>query len=76
MLEVTDAVIAVWGADRVGMHLAPRGDSHSMGDSNPQQTFGYIAEELGKRGLAFIATREHLGDDRLSLNSKKSLMAL
>ncbi len=28
MLEVTDAVISVWGGDRVGMHLAPRGDAH------------------------------------------------
>ena len=35
MLEVTDAVISVWGAGRVGMHLAPRGDAHDMGDSNP-----------------------------------------
>jgi 2,4-dienoyl-CoA reductase-like NADH-dependent reductase (Old Yellow Enzyme family) len=26
MLEVTDAVIEVWGANRVGMHLAPRRD--------------------------------------------------
>jgi 2,4-dienoyl-CoA reductase-like NADH-dependent reductase (Old Yellow Enzyme family) len=36
MLEVTDAVVSVWGANRVGMHLAPRGDSHGMGDSNPK----------------------------------------
>src|SRR5690606_27524161 len=35
MLEVTDACIAVWGADRVGVHLAPRGDAHDMHDSDP-----------------------------------------
>src|SRR5690606_31744690 len=29
MLEVTDAVIGVWGAGRVGMHLAPRADAHT-----------------------------------------------
>ena len=34
MLEVADAVIGIWGADRVGMHLAPRADSHGMGDSD------------------------------------------
>ena len=34
MLEVADACIDVWGADRVGMHLAPRMDSHDMGDSD------------------------------------------
>ncbi len=71
MLEVTDAVISVWGAGRVGMHLAPRGDAHSMGDSNPLATFGYVAEQLGKRGIAFIFTRESLGDNRLSLELKK-----
>ena len=34
MLEVTDAVVSVWGAGRVGVHLAPRGDAHDMGDSD------------------------------------------
>ena len=72
MLEVTDAVISVWGAGRVGMHLAPRGDAQSMGDSNPPATFGYIATELGKRKLAFICAREHLGPDRLGPQLKKA----
>ena len=65
MLEVADAVISVWGADRVGMHLAPRGDAHDMGDSNPPATFGYVARELGKRRIAFICARESLGENRL-----------
>jgi 2,4-dienoyl-CoA reductase-like NADH-dependent reductase (Old Yellow Enzyme family) len=71
MLEVVDACIAVWGANRVGMHLAPRGDSHTMGDSNAAATFGYVARELGKRKIAFIAAREALGDDRLGPLLKK-----
>ena len=58
MLEVADAVVSVWGADRVGMHLAPRCDSHDMGDSNPAATFGYVAKELGRRKLAFLCARE------------------
>ncbi len=65
MLEVTDAVISVWGASRVGMHLAPRGDSYDMGDSDPLATFGYVARELGRRGIAFIAAREHRGAGRI-----------
>lgn len=71
MLEVTDAAISVWGAGRVGVHLAPRGDAHSMGDSNPLQTFGYVAEQLGKRQIAFIFTRESLGENRISPELKK-----
>lgn len=58
MLEAADAAISVWGADRVGMHLAPRCDSHDMGDSNPAATFGYVARELGRRKIAFICARE------------------
>jgi 2,4-dienoyl-CoA reductase-like NADH-dependent reductase (Old Yellow Enzyme family) len=65
MLEVVDACIEVWGANRVGMHLAPRGDAHTMGDSDAAATFGYVARELGKRKIAFIAAREALGDNRL-----------
>ena len=72
MLEVTDACIAVWGASRVGMHLAPRGDAHDMGDSNPAETFGYVATELGKRGIAFICAREALGPNRLGPQLKNA----
>ena len=71
MLEVTDACVEVWGAGRVGMHLAPRRDSHDMGDSNPAATFGYVARELGKRNIAFICAREAVGEDSLGPLLKK-----
>ena len=71
MLEVTDAAISVWGAGRVGVHLAPRADSHDMGDSNRAETFGYVARELGKRGVAFICTREKAGEDSLGPQLKQ-----
>lgn len=72
MLEVTDAAISVWGANRVGMHLAPRGDAHGMGDSNPAATFGYVARELGKRRIAFICARESLGPNHLGPHLKQA----
>jgi 2,4-dienoyl-CoA reductase-like NADH-dependent reductase (Old Yellow Enzyme family) len=65
MLEVADAVVSVWGASRVGVHLAPRGDSHSMGDSDLSATFEYVARELGLRKLAFICSREYFGSDHI-----------
>ncbi|MAD73677.1 MAG: alkene reductase [Rheinheimera sp.] len=71
MLEVTDAVVSVWGAGRVGMHLAPRADAHSMGDSHRSDTFGYVAQQLGKRQLAFICSREAQGDDSLGPKLKQ-----
>ena len=72
MLEVTDAAISIWGPDRVAMHLAPRGDSHDMGDSNPAATFGYVARELGKRRIAFLCVRESVGPNRFGPALKKA----
>lgn len=71
LLEVTDACIGVWGKDRVAMHLAPRMDAHDMGDSNPVETFSYVATELGKRGIAFISTREYAAEDSLTPRLKE-----
>jgi len=72
MLEVTDAILSVWNRNRVGMHLAPRGDAHDMGDSNPAATFGYVARELGRRGIAFLCLRESFGASRLGPALKKA----
>lgn len=72
LLEVTDAAIEVWGAGRVGVHLAPRADAHDMGDSDRRATFTYVARELGKRGIAFICAREHEAEDSLSPSLKQA----
>jgi len=70
LLEATDAAISVFGPGRVGVHLAPRADSHSMGDSDLAATFGYVARELGQRGIAFLCAREYAGDDSLGVALK------
>lgn len=71
-LEVTKAVLTVWPKGRVGMHLAPRGDAHDMGDSDLRATFMYLAKELGKLEIAFLCAREHKGDDWISPDLKKA----
>jgi 2,4-dienoyl-CoA reductase-like NADH-dependent reductase (Old Yellow Enzyme family) len=72
MLEVVDVAISVWGSSRVGLHLAPRGDRQSMGDSDPAATFGYVAREVSKRGLAFICARESIAGQRFGPGLKKA----
>jgi 2,4-dienoyl-CoA reductase-like NADH-dependent reductase (Old Yellow Enzyme family) len=71
MLEAADAAISVFGPARVGMHLAPRGDTHGISDSNLAATFSYVAGELGRRKIAFIAAREHVGPDSLGPHLKQ-----
>jgi len=52
-LEVTEAVCAVWGADRVGIRFSPSGVFNDMSDSNPLETFGLVLQELNRFGLAY-----------------------
>ena len=65
MLEAVDAAISVFGPERVGLHIAPRGDAHDMGDSDLAATFGYVARAMRERGIAFLMAREHVAPDRL-----------
>ena len=65
-LAITDAAISVWGPDRVGMHLAPRGESHDSDADYRAQIFGYLARELGQRKIAFIFARESQADPRIA----------
>ena len=53
LLEVTGAVISIWGADRVGVRLSPGGVFNDMHDSNPQRTFSYVLGELSKLEIAY-----------------------
>ncbi|MCH6258994.1 alkene reductase [Puniceicoccaceae bacterium K14] len=66
LLEVVDAAISVWGPDRVGVHLSPRCDILGMGGDDRVETFRYVAEALGAKKIAFIMTRESIGEDSLS----------
>jgi N-ethylmaleimide reductase len=61
-LEVVDAVISVWGKERVGYRVSPNGTFNSMSDSNPEATFSYLARELSKRGIGYLHAVDPLAD--------------
>jgi N-ethylmaleimide reductase len=65
LLEVLDAVVSVWGANRVGVRLSPRTQFNSMSDSSPTALFAYIGEQLNKCGLAYL----HLIEPRIKGNA-------
>ena len=54
LFEVIEAVTAVWGSERVGVRLSPGGTFNDMGDSQPQQTFGYVVRRLAELNLAYL----------------------
>ncbi len=58
LTEVTEAIIGVWGADRVSVRLSPNGDSQGVDDSAPEFLFTSAAAALDKLGIAFLELRE------------------
>ncbi|MCA0023945.1 MULTISPECIES: alkene reductase [unclassified Mesorhizobium] len=55
LMEVVDAVVAEFGAGRVGVRLSPFGKYGSMpADPLVEETFLYIVEQLGRRGVAYV----------------------
>lgn len=54
LLEVSDAVIDVWGADRVGVRISPLNSYNDMKDSDPVALTTYVATQLSQRGVAFL----------------------
>jgi len=57
-LEVTDAVVSVWGPSRVGYKISPHFSSLGMSDSAPIETFSYLARELSSRGILYLHIAE------------------
>ena len=57
-LEVTEAVVAVWGPDGVGYKVSPNSTFNSMSDSDPGATYAYFADELSKLGLVYLHATE------------------
>ena len=54
LMEVTAAVVDVWGGDRVGVRLSPSGTFNSMYDSNRAAIFGYVVKQLNQFNLAYL----------------------
>ncbi|HEY3678481.1 MAG TPA: alkene reductase [Bradyrhizobium sp.] len=54
LLEVTRAVIEVWGADRVGVRLSPYGVANGSGDPDPMPLYTHAIKQLDRLGLAYL----------------------
>ncbi len=61
-LEVVDAIVGVWGPERVGYRVSPYFDYYSMSDAHPVETYTALAKELDKRKLAYLCVKEGPAD--------------
>ncbi len=58
LLEVVEAVISVWGGEKVGIKISPSNTFYGMQDSNSKETFSYVVEALNKYNLAYLHLME------------------
>jgi N-ethylmaleimide reductase len=54
LLEVTSAVITIWGVERVGVRLSPISPANDILDSDPVTLFTYVVEQLNQFGLLYL----------------------
>ncbi len=74
-LQLVDALVSVWGADRVGVRVSPSGKWGAISDSDPKATFGYYVEQLDKLGLAYLHVIEPRVMGTETLDEKQSPVA-
>jgi len=55
-LDVTEAIVAIWGGNRVGIRLSPVTPDvgNTPLDSNVMATYGHLIRELNRFGLAYL----------------------
>jgi N-ethylmaleimide reductase len=65
--ESVEALISVWGEERVGVRISPSGEWGDISDSNPEATFSHVAKVLSEYGIAYLHVIEPRikGDDTL-----------
>jgi N-ethylmaleimide reductase len=68
LLEVTQAVTGVWGADRVGVRLSPHGNCNDISDSDPAKLFPFVVNALNAIGPIYI----HVVEPRVSGDGAES----
>jgi N-ethylmaleimide reductase len=54
LLEITQAAIEVWGANRVGVRLSPYGVANGSGEADPMPLYSHVVQSLDTLGLAYL----------------------
>ncbi|PRD13369.1 alkene reductase [Pantoea coffeiphila] len=73
LLEVTEAVVGIWGADRTGVRLSPFGTYNDVGDSDPVELYRYVLPALGKLDIAYVSIIEARGGNGMEIGTPTSV---
>ena len=73
LIETADAVAKAIGGSRTGVRLSPLGIANDMHfDPEPESTYGYLAGELDRLGVAYLHLNQQ--DGRWIHNAQSSLL--
>ncbi len=53
-VEATEAVVGVWGGDRVGLRIGPVSTRNDIADSNPEPLFLHLVDRLNALKLGYL----------------------
>ncbi|MFM0632152.1 alkene reductase [Paraburkholderia xenovorans] len=73
LIEVAQALIEIWGADRVGVRLSPFGTYNDVGDSDPLGLYGYVLTRLNKLGVAYVSLIEARASAGMEIDTPKEI---
>jgi N-ethylmaleimide reductase len=54
LLDITQAAIGVWGANRIGVRLSPYGVANGSGEADPMPLYTHVVTALDSLGLAYL----------------------
>jgi N-ethylmaleimide reductase len=54
LMEITEAAVGIWGAERVGVRLSPYGVANGSGEVDPMPLYTYVLKALDSLGLAYL----------------------
>ena len=75
-LEVVDAIAEVFGPERTGIRMSPFIEIFGLSDDEPEEMAFYMADQLSKRGIAYLHINEPDwagGDIKLSDDFRRAL---
>lgn len=73
LLQVTEAVSEIWGADRVGVRLSPFGTYNDVGDSDPIALYSHLFPCLDKLNIAYVSLIEARGGGGMQIGAPNSV---
>lgn len=72
LLEVTEAVSSVWGADRVGVRLSPFGTYNDVGDADPIGLYSHVLSRLHDMGIAYLSLIEARAEEGMAIDAPQA----